>query len=115
MNQEMFTFVAGNALRFLMVLVYVAIGTAAVIRRAQLGAATVPAALGASLLAIGNILSLMVFRWQITAARSGREALLHIASSVALSNYVTQSLAVIGVALLGYAIFCGRPMTRDAA
>ena len=112
MSQEMSVFVAGSALRFVMVLVYVSVGTAAIIRRAQLGPATVPAVLGSSLLALANVLSLATYYWQITAVRLGREALLHIASVLGLSNYVAQSLAVIGAASVGYAIFCGRPMTR---
>jgi hypothetical protein len=115
MSQEMFIFVVGNLLRFLMLLVYVSVGSAALIRRTQLGAATVPAVLGSSLLAFANVLSLATYYWQITAARSGREALLHITSVAGLSNYVAQSLAVIGAASLGYAIFCGRPTTRGDA
>ena len=112
MSQEMSTFVAGSVLRFMMVLVYVSICAAAVIRRAQLGPASIPAALGSSLLGLANILSVALYYWQITAVRAGREALLHIAWVVGLSNYVAQSLAVIGAVSLGYSIFSGRPMTR---
>jgi hypothetical protein len=116
MSQEMFEFVIGNALRFVTVLVYVSVGALAVLRRAQLGAATVPAVLGSSLLALANMLGLVTYYWQITAARAGREALLHIAPVVGLSNYVAQSLVVIGAVSLGFAIFSGRPVARrDAA
>jgi hypothetical protein len=115
MSQTMVVFLAGNALRFVMVLVYVSIGATAVVRRAQLGAATVPAVLGSSSLGLATILSFATYYWQITAARAGREALLHIASMVGLSNYVAQSLTVIGAASLGFAIFSGRPVTRGDA
>jgi hypothetical protein len=113
MNQIWITFLAGTLLRMVMVLVCLAISVFAVLRSAQLGKATAPAAFGAALLAIANVTSVATYYYQITAARAGREALLHIATVITLTTYLAQSLAVIGAALLGYAVFVGRPTPTE--
>jgi hypothetical protein len=54
MSQVIFSFIVANALRILLVIIYLSVAVAAVVRRAQLGAATVPAALGSSSLALAQ-------------------------------------------------------------
>jgi hypothetical protein len=112
MSQILLPLIAGHAIRFLLVLVYLSIGVAAVILRARLGAATAPAALGSASLALGNIIGIAGYFWQISASLAGREALRHIAVMVTLTNYISQSFSVIGAACLGYALFVDRPAQR---
>ena len=115
MNQHMVALVVASALRFVIVLIYVCVAVAAVIWRARLREAMVPTILGSSSLALANVLSLAGYFWRGTGALAGREALQHVAWVLALMNYMAQSLAVIGAASLGLAIFSDRPVKRGDA
>jgi hypothetical protein len=100
--------IVGNAPRFLIVLIYLSVTVMAVIRRAQLGAATVPAVLGSISLALANALAIAIYFWQVTVALSGREALRQFTSVELPITHLAEALAVIGAALLALAIFSGR-------
>ena len=91
-----------------MVLVGVLVCGAAVLNRARLGTATIPAVLGAGLYAIGNTIAILTYSWQVVAVLSRHEEVQRVATVIALTTYVTQSCVTLSVALLGYAIFAGR-------
>jgi len=115
MSEVTAAFLIANVLRLLMVLIYIGAVGSAVMRRTRLGAATVPAALGAGLLALANIFALAINYWRLTAALSGSEALRHVAMVAGTVSYMDQAIAVIGAGLLCFAVFSGRSPTKGAA